>query len=261
MGSGYSIELHGLSKQYPPSIKALDCVDLSIQAGSLVGLLGPNGSGKTTTVKILSGLIRSFQGEARIEGIRLPSRAVSRLLGYMPQTTALYNELSVTENLDFFASINGIHSGRERRRRISELLEMLELTEKRKAVVDSLSGGMRQRLSLGCALIHQPRILLLDEPTVGLDPELRLSFWARFKALAASGSTIIICTHAFDEAKHCSHLAFLKSGQLLRYGSTAELGADATGADWEEIYMAQVSRARASEAEAPAAAAAKGEAR
>ena len=260
MGSGYSIELHGVSMKYPPSTLALDDVELSIQEGSLVGLLGPNGSGKTTTVKILSGLIKSFGGEARIEGLKLPTRAAAKLLGYMPQQTALYNELSVTENLDFFASINGIHSGRERRRRISETLEMLELAEKRKAVVDSLSGGMRQRLSLGCALIHRPRILLLDEPTVGLDPELRLSFWARFKTLAASGSTIVICTHAFDEAKHCSHLAFLKFGRLLRYGSTQELGADAAGADWEAIYMAQVSRAHMSEADRmrPAAPAGKG---
>ena len=252
MSSGFSIELHGLGKQYPPSIKALDSIDLSITTGSLVGLLGPNGSGKTTTVKILSGLIRSFKGEALVEGVRLPSRAAARFLGYMPQQTALYNELSVTENLDFFASINGIHSSRERRRRIDDILQILELGQKRKAVVESLSGGMRQRLSLGCALIHQPRILLLDEPTVGLDPELRLAFWARFKALAASGSTILICTHAFDEAKHCSHLAFLKLGKLLSYGSTAELGASSAGADWEAIYMAHVSRTLLSEGRAAA---------
>jgi ABC-2 type transport system ATP-binding protein len=242
MGSLYSIELKKLSKTYPHSVHALQSVDLFIEPGSLVGVLGPNGSGKTTTVKILAGLIQSFQGEAFIEGVRLPNRRCAASMGYMPQQTALYSELSVFENLDFFGAINGIRSGRKRRKRIDEIVSILDLVEKKKAPAENLSGGMRQRLSLGCALMHEPRILLLDEPTVGLDPELRLSFWRYFKELAAAGATILICTHAFDEAKHCSHLAFLKSGRLLRYGSTAELGAASEGSDWEAIYMAEVSK-------------------
>jgi ABC-2 type transport system ATP-binding protein len=243
MNSANVIELHGVTKRYPPSVVALDSIDLAIERGSLVGLLGPNGSGKTTTVKILSGLLRTFQGEAKIEGMRLPERKCAKLLGYMPQQTALYSELSVYENLDFYGAINGIRSGAERRKRIDEILAVLDLREKKKATVESLSGGMRQRVSLGCAIIHRPRILLLDEPTVGLDPELRMAFWAYFKELAASGATIVICTHAFDEVKHCSHLGFLKSGRLLRYGSLAELGAGSGTVDWEAIYMTQVARA------------------
>ena len=241
MTNMYSIELSRTTKTYPPSVKALQSVDLKIMPGSLVGILGPNGSGKTTMIKILAGLIQSFEGEAFIEGIRLPNRQCAAALGYMPQQTALYLELSVFENLDFFGSINGIHSVKARRNRIDEMLSILDLAEKKKTPAENLSGGMRQRLSLGCALMHEPRILLLDEPTVGLDPELRLSFWRYFKELAASERTIMICTHAFDEAKHCSHLAFLKCGRLLRYGSTAELGAAFEGRDWEAIYMAEVS--------------------
>jgi ABC-2 type transport system ATP-binding protein len=242
MDSSFAIELREITKHYPPSVLALDSVDLRIEHGTLLGLLGPNGSGKSTTVKILSGLIRSFRGEARIDGMRLPERKCARLLGYMPQQVALYFELSVLENLDFFGSINGIRSAEERRKRIDEVLAILGLSEKKKTVVENLSGGMRQRVSLGCALIHHPRILLLDEPTVGLDPELWMVFWSYFKELAATGTTIVICTHAFDEVKHCSHLAFLKSGRLLRFGPTAELKAEAGSEDWEAIYMAQVTR-------------------
>ncbi len=241
MGNNISIALKGVSKTYPPSVKALQSVDLAVREGSLVGVLGPNGSGKSTMVKMLAGLIRTFQGEACIEGFRLPSRGCARLLGYMPQQTALYMELTVSENLDFFGAINGIRSGARRRERTDELLSILSLEEKRGTPAEHLSGGMRQRLSLGCALMHEPRILLLDEPTVGLDPGLRLSFWQYFKKLAESGSTILICTHAFDEAKHCSHLAFLKSGRLIRFGTRDEVGAASEGGDWEAAYMAGVS--------------------
>ena len=242
MESPAPIELRGLTKIFPHSVRALDSVDLTIARGSLVGLLGPNGSGKSTAVKILCGLIRTFQGEARIAGMKLPERRSARLLGYMPQQTALYMELSVIENLDFYCSINGIRSATERRRRIDEMIGILDLTEKKREVVEALSGGMRQRVSLAAALLHQPPILLLDEPTVGLDPELRLGFWSYFKTLAEAGTTIVICTHAFDEVKHCSHLAFLKSGRLLRFGSTEELRAEAASDDWEAVYLAQVAR-------------------
>jgi len=237
-----AIELKGLTKTFPRGVRALDAVDLAIPRGSLVGLLGPNGSGKSTTVKILCGLIRTFEGEVMIEGIRLPDRRCASRLGYMPQQTALYTELSVLENLDFYASINGVRAAAERRRRIDEMLGLLDLREKRREVVAALSGGMRQRVSLAAALLHRPPILLLDEPTVGLDPELRLQFWAYFKRLAADGATIVICTHAFDEVKHCSHLAFLKTGRLAAFGATERLRATAGSDDWETVYLAHVAR-------------------
>jgi ABC-2 type transport system ATP-binding protein len=240
MKSTSAIELKKLSKTYPHAVKALDGVDLAVPRGSLLGLLGPNGSGKSTTVKILCGLIRTFEGEARIEGAKLPNRRCARLLGYMPQQTALYTELSVFENLDFYSSINGVRPAAERNRRIDGMLGLLDLSAKRREVVAALSGGMRQRVSLAAALLHRPPILLLDEPTVGLDPELRLEFWAYFKRLAAAGSTIVICTHAFDEVKHCSHLAFLKTGRLVGSGTVEALRAAAGSDDWEAVYLAHV---------------------
>lgn len=238
-----AIELSGLSKTFPRGVRALDGIDFAIPRGSLVGLLGPNGSGKSTTVKILCGLIRTFQGEARIEGVKLPNRRCARRLGYMPQQTALYAELSVLENLDFYASINGVRPAAERRRRIDEMLGLLDLSAKRREVVETLSGGMRQRVSLAAALLHRPAILLLDEPTVGLDPELRLEFWAYFQRLANAGTTIVLCTHAFDEAKHCSHLAFLKTGRLVGFDTIGALREAAGSDDWEAVYLAHVVRA------------------
>jgi ABC-2 type transport system ATP-binding protein len=256
---GIAIELKSLTKTFPHGVRALDGVDLAIPRGSLVGLLGPNGSGKSTTVKILCGLIRTFEGEARIEGVRLPDRRCAPRLGYMPQQTALYTELSVLENLDFYASVNGVRAAAERRRRIDEILGLLDLREKRREVVAALSGGMRQRVSLAAALLHRPPILLLDEPTVGLDPELRLQFWAYFKRLAADGATIVICTHAFDEAKHCSHLAFLKTGRLVGFGTVEALRAEAGSDDWEAVYLAHVGRSgRAGSGAGPAAAGRRG---
>jgi ABC-2 type transport system ATP-binding protein len=245
METAPAIEMQGLTKTYPHGVRALDGIDLAIPRGSLVGLLGPNGSGKSTTVKILCGLVRTFEGEARVDGVRLPDRGVAHRLGYMPQQTALYTELSVHENLDFYASINGVRPAAERRRRIDDLLGLLDLAAKRREPVEALSGGMRQRVSLAAALLHRPPILLLDEPTVGLDPELRLAFWDYFKRLAAEGATIVICTHAFDEVKHCSHLAFLKAGRLAGFGTVEALRARAAGAgsdDWEAVYLAHVAR-------------------
>ena len=237
-----AIELNGLTKTFPHAGPGARRGRPRHSRGSLVGLLGPNGSGKSTTVKILCGLIRTFGGEARIEGTKLPDRRCARLLGYMPQQNALYTELSVFENLDFYASINGVRPAAERNRRIDEMLGLLDLSGKRREVVATLSGGMRQRVSLAAALLHRPPILLLDEPTVGLDPELRLEFWAYFKRLASGGATIVICTHAFDEVKHCSHLAFLKTGRLVAFGTTEELRVGAGSDDWEAVYLAHVRR-------------------
>jgi ABC-2 type transport system ATP-binding protein len=242
VGNGTAIELKRLTKTYPHAVRALDGIDLAVPRGSLVGLLGPNGSGKSTTVKILCGLIRTFEGEAKIEGVKLPDRRCANLLGYMPQQTALYTELSVFENLDFYASINGVRRA-ERNQRIDEMLGLLDLAGRKRDVVETLSGGMRQRVSLAAALLHRPAILLLDEPTVGLDPELRLEFWAYFKRLAGAGSTIVICTHAFDEVKHCSHLAFLRTGRLVGFGTADALRAAAGSDDWEAVYLAHVARA------------------
>jgi ABC-2 type transport system ATP-binding protein len=231
------IRIEGLSKSYRGGIRALHEVSFSIPAGSIFGLLGPNGSGKTTLIKVLVGIIQDFRGIVTIDGVRLPSRRVSPLLGYMPQAFALYTDLTVRENLDFFGATSGLRDPVERRRRITELLALLELGDKRDQVVGALSGGMKQRVSLGCALLHRPRLLLLDEPTIGLDPRLRLQFWEYFRAQAASGSTILITTHVFDEAKYCRHLALLRSGSLITAGGTEELMRAAGVSDFEQVYL------------------------
>jgi ABC-2 type transport system ATP-binding protein len=237
------IQLKGLCKTYPRGVQALRDVSFSIPSGSIFGLLGPNGSGKTTLVKVLAGIIRDFTGEAWIDGTRLPSRRLSELLGYMPQSCALYNDLTVRENLDFFGAVSGLRDAKERRRRIDDLCDLLELRDKADEVISVLSGGMRQRASLGCALLHRPRLLLLDEPTIGLDPRLRRQFWEYFRAEAASGSTILITTHVFDEAKFCRSLALLRSGALVASGPADELMREARTDDFEQVYLHYMERA------------------
>lgn len=236
------IRVKGLCKAYPGGVQALRDVSFSIPSGSIFGLLGPNGSGKTTLVKILAGIIRDFHGEAWIDGFRLPSRRLAALLGYMPQSCALYNDLTVRENLDFFGAVSGLRDAGERRRRIDELCDLLELRDKREVVIAALSGGMRQRASLGCALLHRPRLLLLDEPTIGLDPKLRRQFWEYFRREAAAGSTILITTHVFDEAKYCGSLALLRSGALVASGPAEELMREAEAQDFEQVYLHYMER-------------------
>jgi ABC-2 type transport system ATP-binding protein len=236
------IRVDSLTKTYGRDVQALRGVSLTIPSGSIFGLLGPNGSGKTTMVKILAGIIRDFQGEVRIDGVRLPTRRVSGHLGYMPQASALYGELTLRENLDFFGAVSGLRSAAMRRKRIDELCALLDLTDKRDSPIHVLSGGMRQRASLGCALLHRPRVLLLDEPTVGLDPRLRRQFWDYFREQARAGSTILITTHIFDEAKYCGELALLQAGRLVVAGQAAELAERAGSADFEQVYLHYLER-------------------
>jgi ABC-2 type transport system ATP-binding protein len=231
------INIKSLTKWYGKKIRAIHNITFDIKEGAIFGLLGPSGSGKTTLIKVLSGLIKDFKGQVMINGIRLPSRKTSSLIGYMPQTYALYMELSVKENLDFFASINGMHSKKERYYRIDELLGILQLTDKKNTPVEELSGGMKQRVSLGSALIHKPKLLLLDEPTIGLDPRLRLQFWDYFKKLAGEGTTILVTTHIFGEAKSCSHIAFLKLGELIACDELDHILKEADSKDLEEAFL------------------------
>ncbi len=231
------INIKSLTKWYGKKIRAINNINFDIREGAIFGLLGPSGSGKTTLIKVLAGLITNFKGQVTINGIKLPSRKTSSLIGYMPQTYALYMELSVKENLDFFASINGMHSRKERSTRIDELLNILHLTDKKNAPVEELSGGMKQRVSLGNALIHKPKLLLLDEPTIGLDPRLRLQFWDYFKKLADEGTTILVTTHIFGEAKSCSHIAFLRTGELIACDEIDNLLRKAGTQDIEKAFL------------------------
>ena len=221
-----AINVNNLAFNYG-SLRAIDNMSLEIPTGISFGLLGPNGSGKTTLIRLMVGLLRPAAGNIRCLG-KAPSPANARLIGYMPQLPSLYTELSVEQNIDFFARIYGLRDKRQRTERIAEVIKLVDLWPKRKVPVMKLSGGMKQRVSLGCAIVHQPPLIFLDEPTVGLDPGLRVHFWDYFNSLTRSGSTLIISSHTMDDAAHCQKLAFLRLGQIIALGSPAELRA-ATG--------------------------------
>jgi len=203
-------------------IKALDELSLQVPAGLSFGLLGPNGAGKTTLIRLLVGLLRPKAGSVQIMGQK-PSRKMSHLIGYMPQLHSLYAELSVTQNVEFFAKICRLTDRAERSQRVEEVLKLVDLWSRRKDSVLKLSSGMKQRVSLACAIVHHPPLLFLDEPTVGLDPELRVTFWQHFTNLTKQGVTIIISSHTMDDAAHCDRLAFIRSGKVIAQGTPGEL--------------------------------------
>lgn len=229
------IVLEHVAKRFG-KLYALKDLSLTINAGETYGFIGPNGSGKTTLIRLLVGLSRPTQGTISILGKRVPSQAVAPAIGYMTQASALYNDLTARENLEFFASIYGLR-GEERRRRINEELERVELTDRASSLVAHFSSGMKQRLSLACALVHRPQVILLDEPTVGVDPELRLSFWQYFVQLNREGVTIIVSTHHLDEASRCTRLGLLRSGELLAQGAPTELLERSGKNSMEEAFL------------------------
>lgn len=221
-----AIEIKDLSFDYGNLLVIRD-LSLAIPGGLSFGLLGPNGSGKTTLIRLIGGLLRPGSGNIRCLGGKT-GRAMAKLIGYMPQLPSLYSELSVEQNVDFFAHIYGIKDREMRSERVVEVINLVDLWDKRKEQITRLSGGMKQRTSLACAIVHRPRLILLDEPTVGLDPELRVRFWEYFASLTKSGATIIISSHSMDDAAHCDQLAFLRQGKVIALGTPAELRA-ATG--------------------------------
>ena len=197
---------------------------LSIQVGrgTIYGLLGANGSGKTTFIRVLVGLMKPGSGSVKVLG-EDPSPKLTEHVGYMPQLNALYEELTVRNNVDFFARMYGMNDRRKRKTAVDEAISVVGLSDRAGDGIQSLSGGMRQRVSLAIALVHSPSLLLLDEPTVGLDPELRAAFWDHFRQLASAGTTILISSHTMDDAAHCDRLAFLQTGKIIAQDSPAEL--------------------------------------
>jgi ABC-2 type transport system ATP-binding protein len=227
-----AVEAVGLRKSFR-DIRAVDGVDLALSPGRIYGLLGPNGSGKTTLIRLLVGLAEATSGEAHILGNRMPSRQALAMIGYMPQSEALYPELSVAENIGFFARLEGT-PGREA---IDEVLALVELGDRKGAPVLELSGGMRRRLSLAITLVHRPPVLFLDEPTVGVDPALRVQFWSHFRRLASAGTTILVASHVMDEADRCDELLFMRDGKLIGRGTGRELRARAGTDDLEAAFL------------------------
>jgi len=226
------IETRQLHKHFD-TLRAVNGIDLVVQPGEIYGLLGPNGSGKTTLIRLLVGLLHPTSGEAHILGHTMPNKAVLTQVGYMTQASALYGDLTVRENINFFTAM----CGGVDRARVDEVIALVDLTERANSLVRTLSGGMKQRTSLACALAHRPQLLLLDEPTVGVDPQLRAVFWSYFRRLADDGVTLVISSHVMDEAERCDRLGLLRQGQLLAEDSASELRAQAGTATLEEAFL------------------------
>lgn len=240
--TGPAIEVKSASFHYK-KIKAVDDLSLVVPQGISFGLLGPNGSGKTTLIRLLVGLLKAKSGTVRTLG-HLPSRRLSRFVGYMPQLSSLYNELSIYQNVDFFARIYGVRGKAKRHTLVEEAIRLVDLWERRRDSVHKLSGGMKQRVSLACAVVHRPQLLFLDEPTVGVDPALRVTFWEYFRSLTQKGVTIVISSHTMDDAAHCDRLIFMRQGRLIAQGSPDEL-VRATGdpkANLEDAFLYFVRR-------------------
>ncbi|MGH2492757.1 MAG: ABC transporter ATP-binding protein [Candidatus Limnocylindria bacterium] len=233
MVAEFAVVAKGVRKRFGATL-ALRGLDVAIRPGEIYGLLGPNGSGKTTFIRCVAGLLRPEGGTLTVLG-QTPRAAVnSGRVGYMTQTPALYGELSVDENLRFFAALQGVPHADQR---IEEALHAVDLLDRRRSVVSTLSGGMRTRVSLAATFLHHPRLLLLDEPTVGVDPVLRHEFWARFRRLAAAGITILVSSHVMDEASRCDRLGLIRSGVVLAEGTANELVTRAGARDLESAFL------------------------
>ena len=230
MAESFAVDVQGVQKKFG-SLQALDGVTLRVRSGEIYGLLGPNGAGKTTLIRSIVGLVAPDAGTVTVLGRRMPNVENLRNVGYMTQQAALYPGLSVEENVLFFAAVNGAESG------VTDALKLVELEQRRKSVVTTLSGGMRQRCSLACAIVHKPKLLLLDEPTVGLDPQLRVRFWDSFRKMADSGTTIVVSSHVMDEAERCQRLGLVQYGKLLAEGSPDEIRSLAGTNNLEEAFL------------------------
>src|SRR6058998_2124638 len=224
------IEVHGMTKRFG-QITAVDHVDLTVRAGEIYGFLGPNGSGKTTFLRMLCGLLRADDGSGEVLGhnVIAGSEAIKREVGYMTQRFSFWEDLSINENLDFVARMYDV---KNRRQTVRESLEQLGLVGRKDQLAGQLSGGWKQRLALAACLIHKPKLLLLDEPTAGVDPKARRDFWDEIHELAAKGLTFLIATHYMDEAERCHRLAYILNGKLLTHGTVAEVLAQAHLATW-----------------------------
>ena len=236
MRQQYAIETKNLTRKFG-AFTALDSLNLSIESGAIHGLLGPNGAGKTTAIKILCGLLRASSGEAYIFGKKVPDRSVLPRIGYMPQETALYLELSVHHNLALYGEVYGMSRSRIAERE-KELLKFIALEKWRDEPVSNLSGGMKHRVSLACSMIHEPKLLFLDEPTVGVDPELRASFWEYFNTLKRKEITIVLTTHYMDEAQHCDRIGLLRLGRLIAEGAPGEITRQTNTTNLEDAFLA-----------------------
>ncbi len=251
------IAAHGLAKTFAfgffrRKVRAVRGVSFEVKRGEIFGFLGPNGAGKTTTIRMLCGLLTSTSGCATVSGhdINTASEEIKKIIGYMSQKFSLYRDLTVRENLEFFSGAYGVP--REKiDGRVVEMVRLAGLEGKENVLTASLAGGFKQRLALGSALVHSPRILFLDEPTAGVDPISRKSFWDFIYALSEEGVTVVVTTHYMDEAEHCNRLAFMYDGRIVAMGHPDELKAqesrlraDGSMPDLEDLFISLIERQR-----------------
>jgi ABC-2 type transport system ATP-binding protein len=239
-----AIRARGLTKAFG-TLTAVDHVDLTVPKAHVYGFLGPNGSGKTTTIRMLCGLLAPTSGDIEVLGLRIPeqSEALLRRIGYMTQRFSLFEDLSVRENLEFLAAVQGL-SKAAAARRIDELVQSYDFKDRQKQLAGTMSGGQKQRLALAGAVIHEPELLFLDEPTSAVDPESRRDFWEKLFELADAGTTILVSTHYMDEAERCHRIAILDRGVLVADGTPGDLTDDLSGRTLA-VHAAQPRRAQA----------------
>ncbi len=230
-----SIELNHVSKQFN-SFKVLNDITLTAKSNEILGLIGPSGAGKTTLIRLMIGSLKADQGSVTMNGENMPNIHLFKQFGFMPQAEALYQDLSGIDNLKFFGRLYGL-KGKQLNNRCQELLTFMNLSHDQHKLVSLYSGGMKKRLSLIVALLHDPTYLILDEPTVGIDPVLRKRIWERFEALAQSGKTIIVSTHVMDEANKCHACALIKKGKLLAFDRVDRLIASTSDASIESLFF------------------------
>jgi ABC-2 type transport system ATP-binding protein len=230
MTNDLAINVRGMTKRFG-ALTAVDHIDLDVRRGEICGFLGPNGSGKTTFIRMLCGLLRPDEGSGTCLGhnVITESEAIKRQVGYMTQRFSFYEDLSIAENLDFVARMYSVPNRREA---VRTSLDRLGLTERKQQLAGQLSGGWKQRLALAACMIHDPKLLLLDEPTAGVDPKARREFWEQIHELAAQGLTFLITTHYMDEAERCHRLAYITAGKLLTHGTVTEVIAHSRLTTW-----------------------------
>jgi len=240
-----AVRAEGLTKRFGAFV-AVDRIDLTIARGEIFGFLGPNGAGKSTTIRMLCGLMAPTSGRAQVLGrdVAREPEAVRQRIGYMSQRSSLYNDLTVAELLHFYGRIYGLGAG-ERRQKVAGWIERAGLAGRERQLVGTLSGGWRQRLALGCAILHRPELLLLDEPTSGTDPVQRREFWELIYRFADEGTTVLVTTHYMDEAEHCDTLAFIHEGRLIAQGAPAAIKARAGLPTLEDVFVSLIAPAAA----------------
>jgi ABC-2 type transport system ATP-binding protein len=230
-----AVELQGINRRFGKRT-VLDSISLRVERGEIFGLLGPSGSGKTTLIKLITGIDQADDGTVTLLGQRMPKLSMLQQFGYMAQSDALYQELTAHENLLFFASLFGL-SGSRRAQRIRAVMEIVDLLDHLNKPVSAYSGGMKRRLSLAISLLHEPELLILDEPTVGIDPVLRQSIWRELLSLRDRGATIILTTHVMDEADKCDRIGLIRDGKLTAVDSPAGLKSQSGAETLEEAFI------------------------